>query len=154
MPAVDAHERRRLEAVRGFLHDLPRAGGDQRFARIQMPGRLVQHEPALDVLLDEKKPALALDDCGERDTRPPNLLHAALRVFLRMKSAMRATPASIALFEAAYEKRTCCPSPGTRVPKWISASTATPASCSSRFRNSSESAAPIMRQASLTFGQA
>src|SRR5262245_15915235 len=72
---------------------------------------------------------------------------------LRMRSAMRATPFSIASLEAAYEKRTCWPSPGTRVPKWMSASTATPASRSSRFLNSSESAAPIRRQASVTLGQ-
>mgnify|MGYP003694196507 CR=1 FL=1 len=37
----------------------------------------------------------------------------------------------------------CWPSPGTRRPKWMSASTATPASLSSRLRNSSESAQPV-----------
>ena len=36
----------------------------------------------------------------------------------------------------------CWPSPGTRRPKWMSASTATPASLSSRLRSSSESAQP------------
>src|SRR4029079_10580706 len=108
----------------------------------------------VDHLLDEKELAVALDDRGDRDARPPDFLHATLRVFFRMKSAMRAAPASIACLEAAYEKRTCWPSPGTRAPKWMSASTATPASVSRRFLNSSESAAPIMRQASVTFGQA
>ena len=44
--------------------------------------------------------------------------------------------------------------PRTREPKWMSASTATPASCSRRFLNSSESAAPIRLQASVTLGQA
>ena len=39
-------------------------------------------------------------------------------------------------------------------PKWMSASTATPASASSRLRNSSESAQPIILQASVTLGQA
>jgi hypothetical protein len=53
----------------------------------------------------------------------PREPQAAFRVFLRMNSAMRSTPASICCFEAAYEKRMCCPSPGTRVPKWMSAST-------------------------------
>ena len=56
--------------------------------------------------------------------------------------------------DAAYEKRTCWPSPGTRAPKWMSASTATPASSSSRLRSASESAAPIIRQASVTLGHA
>ena len=37
-------------------------------------------------------------------------------------------PFSIAAFDAAYEKRMCWPSPGTRRPKWMSASTAMPAS--------------------------
>src|SRR5437764_10481744 len=117
-----------------------------------MAGRLVKHEPAVDALLDEKEPPAALDHRGDGDARPPD--HAAFLVFLRMKSAMRCTPASIACLEAAYEKRTCWPSPGTRVPKWMSASTATPASLSRRRLRSSESAAPMRRQASVTFGQA
>src|SRR5437764_12439391 len=116
-----------------------------------MAGRLVKHEPAVDALLDEKEFPAALDDRGHGDARPPD--HAAFRVFFRMKSAMRCTPASIACFDAAYEKRTCWPSPGTRLPKWMSASRATPASLSRRLRNSSESVVPIMRQASVTLGQ-
>src|SRR4051812_3508257 len=154
MPAVDAHQRGRLEAVRGFFHDFARTSRGQALAGIEMAGGLVEDQAAVDALLDEEEAPLAFDDCGDRDARPPDRVHAALRVFLRMKSAMRATPAWIALLDAAYEKRTCWPSPGTRVPKWISASTATPASFSSRFLNSSESAAPIMRQASVTFGHA
>jgi hypothetical protein len=55
--------------------------------------------------------------------------------------------------DAAYEKRTCWPSPGTRVPKWMSARSATPASLSRRFLKSSESRAPTLRQASVTLGQ-
>src|SRR5437879_12056683 len=117
-----------------------------------MAGRLVKHPAAIDALLDEKEPPPALNYPGDGDARPPD--HAAFRVFFRMKSAMRCTPASMACLEAAYEKRTCWPSPGTRAPKWMSASTATPASASRRLRNSSESAAPTMRQASVTFGQA
>src|SRR5882762_11080003 len=77
--------------------------------------------------------------------------HLILR---RMKSDMRVTPFSIASFDAAYEKRTCWPSPGTRRPKWTSARTATPASCRSRLRNVSESAAPVILHASVTFGHA
>src|SRR6185369_5261801 len=111
-----------------------------------------EHEAAVDPFLDEKEPAAALDHCGGAYAGLPD--HAAFRVFFLMKSDMRCTPASIALLDAAYEKRTCWPSPGTRLPKWMSASTATPASFSRRLRNSSESAAPIRRQASVTFGQA
>ena len=65
-----------------------------------------------------------------------------------------ATPAVIASFDAAYEKRMCWPSPGTRRPKCVSASTATPASCSRRLRNTSESAQPVIRHASVTLGHA
>src|SRR5688572_1226697 len=153
VPAVDADQARRLEAVRGLLEHLAPARLDQRLAGVEVAGRLVEHQPSVYLLLNEQKPAAALHHRGDRDARPPHVPHAAFLVFLRMKSAMRATPCSMACFEAAYEKRTCCPSPGTRVPKWMSASTATPASLSRRFLNSSESAAPMRRQASLTFGQ-
>ena len=71
-----------------------------------------------------------------------------------MNEAMRSMPARIAAGEAAYEKRMCWPSPGTRRPKWMSASTATPASFSRRLRNSSESAQPVRLHASVTFGHA
>ena len=71
-----------------------------------------------------------------------------------MNCAMRATPCSIAAFDAAYEKRMCWPSPGTRRPKCVSASTATPASLRSRLRNASESAHPVILHASVTFGHA
>ena len=40
----------------------------------------------------------------------------------------------------------CWPSPAMRGPKWMSASTATPASCSSRLRSSSESCASQISQ--------
>src|SRR6266850_1458579 len=152
VPAVDADERARLEAVRGLLEHLAPAGVDQRLAGIEMTGGLVEHPAAVDALLDEKEFSAALDDRGDGHRRWLPGAHAALRVFFRMKSAMRATPASIADLDAAYEKRTCWPSPGTRLPKWMSASRATPASFSRRFLNSSESAAPTPRQASVTFG--
>src|SRR6266446_4779556 len=151
VPAVDAHERARLEVVRRLLQHLAAASSDERLARIQVAGRLIEHQPAVDPLFDEKEPPAALDHRGDGNARLPD--HAAFRVFLRMKSAMRSTPASIADLEAAYEKRTCWPSPGTRLPKWMSASTATPASLSRRCLKSSESAAPMRRQASVTFGQ-
>src|SRR2546427_241921 len=84
---------------------------------------------------------------------PPFLPHAFFLFFSGRRPPLRSPPASIACLEAAYEKRTCWPSPGTRVPKWMSASTATPASLSRRRLRSSESAAPMRRQASVTFGQ-
>src|SRR5688572_5577844 len=152
VPAIDADQRSRLEAVRGLFEHLAPARRHERLVRVQMPRRLVQHPPSVDLLLDEKKTPILLDDGGHRGRRPP-YHQAAFWVFLRMNSAMRATPASIACFDAAYEKRTCWPSPGTRMPKWMSASSATPASLSRRLRKSSESRAPIMRQASVTFGQ-
>src|SRR6185369_5249405 len=152
VPAVNADERGRLEAVCRFLEHFAPAAGDQRLARIEVAGGLVQHQPVFDALLYEQKAAVALDDRCHGRRRLPDA-HAAFLVFVRMKSAMRLTPASIACLEAAYEKRTCCPSPGTREPKWMSASSATPASFSRRFLNSSESCAPTMRQASVTFGQ-
>src|ERR1700694_19042 len=153
MPAVDADQARRLEAMRGLFQHLARARGAQGFTGIEMSCRLIQNQPPVAPLLDQQEPAAPLDDGGHRDARPPELPHAAFFVFLRMKSAMRCTPASMACLEAAYEKRTCWPSPGTRVPKCMSASTATPASLSRRFLKSSESAAPMRRQASVTFGQ-
>src|SRR3989454_145214 len=145
MPAVDADQARWLEAVRGLFQHLALAGGEQGFAAIEMSRRLVQDDPPVDPLFDQEEAAAALDDRGDRNAGPPDLAHAAFLVFLRMKSAMRCTPASIACLEAAYEKRTCWPSPGTRVPKWMSASTATPASLSRRRLRSSESAAPMRR---------
>src|SRR6185503_1972762 len=136
------------------FHHLAHAGVLERFARVEVAGGLVQHAPAVEHLLDEEKLTAALDDRGDGHRGRLPVTHATFRVFFLMKSAMRATPFSIASFDAAYEKRTCWPSPGTRLPKWMSASTATPASFRRRLRNSSESAAPIRRQASVTFGQA
>src|SRR5437879_3843953 len=140
MPAVDADQARRLEAVRGLFKHLALAGGEQRFAAIEMSRRLVQDDPPVDPLFHQQEAAVALDDGGDRDAGPPDLAHAAFLVFLRIKSAKRCTPVSIACAEAAYEKRTCWPSPATWVPKWMSASTATPASLSRRRLKSSESA--------------
>src|ERR1700730_8500209 len=113
VPAVDAYQRSRGEFMRRFLHDLAAARGDQRLARIEMARGLVQHPAPVDRFLDQQKLAAPLDDRGYRDNRLPDAqdFQAGLRVFFRMKSAMRATPASIACFDAAYEKRTCCPSP-------------------------------------------
>ncbi len=98
---------------------------------------------------------------GERRRHRPALLPDLLTTALsspcmcrRTNASRRATPSRIASGDAAYEKRMCWPSPGTRRPKWMSASTATPASCSSRLRNASESAQPVIAQASVTFGQA
>src|SRR5256885_13936680 len=101
MPAVDAHQRGRLEAVRSFFHDFARTSRDQALAGIEMPGGLVEDQAAIDALLDEEEAPIPFDDCGDRDARPPDCVHAALRVFLRMNSAMRATPASIAFGDAA-----------------------------------------------------
>src|SRR5687768_10282040 len=151
VPAVDADERRGDEAMRRLLEHLAAARGNERLARVQVAGRLVQHEISIDRLLDQKETAVALDDGGHRRRRLPHH-QAAFLVFLRMNSARRSTPASICWGEAAYEKRTCWPSPGTRVPKWMSARSATPASLSRRFLKSSESRAPIIRQASVTLG--
>src|SRR6185312_3258951 len=78
----------------------------------------------------------------------------AQRFARRTNVASRSMPRSIASFDAAYENRMCCPSPGTRRPKWMSASTAMPASVSRRLRNASESAQPVMRHASVTLGHA
>src|SRR5947207_14442990 len=100
VPAIDADERGRLEIMRRLLEDFAAAGGDQRLARIEMARRLVEHAPAIDVLLDEEEAPAALDHGRDRDRGLPEA-HAALRVFLQMKSAMRATPASIACFDAA-----------------------------------------------------
>src|SRR3982074_1464351 len=118
-----------------------------------MSCRLVQDDSPVDALFHQEEAAAPLDDGGDRDAGPPDFAHAAFWVFLRMKSAMRCTPASIACLEAAYEKRTCWPSPGTRVPKGTGARTPPPASLSRRCLKSSESAAPMRRHASVTFGQ-
>src|SRR5438309_7272 len=96
MPAVDADQARRLEAVRGLFQHLAPAGGEQGFAAIEMSRRLVQDDPPVDPLFDQEEAAAALDDGGDRDAGPPDLAHAAFLVFLRMKSAMRCTPASSA----------------------------------------------------------
>src|ERR1044071_2457921 len=100
VPAVDADERRRLEAVRSFLEHFAPAGRHQRFAGIEMARGLVQHQPAFDALFDQEKTAVALDDGRDRRRGLP-YAHAAFFVFFRMNSAMRPTPASIACFEAA-----------------------------------------------------
>src|SRR6185436_3471899 len=90
VPAIDADERGRLEAVRRLLEHFTPARGDERLAGVEMAGGLVQHQPAFDALFHEKKAAVALDDrCYGRRRLPYR--HAAFFVFLRMKSAMRAT---------------------------------------------------------------
>ena len=68
---------------------------------IEVARRLVEHAPAVVHLLDEQKAAVRLDDSGHRHRRRRHSTHAALRVFARMKSAMRATPCSIAACDAA-----------------------------------------------------
>src|SRR5262249_43640635 len=78
--------------------------------------------------------------------------HAPALAALRTNASKRSMPRAIASSEAAYEKRMCWPSFGTRRPKWMAASTATPASARSRLRNCSESAHPVIAQASVTFG--
>src|SRR5687767_8508228 len=102
MPSVDADKRGRLKTVRGLLEHLSPARCDERFARVEVAGRLVEDELPPDALLDQKKAAVALDDGRDRRRRLPDA-HAAFFVFLRMNSAMRSTPASIACLEAAYE---------------------------------------------------
>src|SRR2546423_1343028 len=57
MPAIDADQRLGLEAVRGLLEHFAPASGDQRFARIEVPRRLVEHQAAIDALLDKQEPA-------------------------------------------------------------------------------------------------
>src|SRR3989442_348058 len=116
MPAVDADQARRLEAVRGLFQHLAPAGGEQGFAAIEMSRRLGQDAAPGDPLLHQGEATTALDDGGDRDAGPPDLAHAAFLVFLRMKSARRCTRASIACLEAADDKRACLPSPGRRVP--------------------------------------
>jgi hypothetical protein len=66
-----------------------------------VPGRLVVHEPPVHFLLDQAEPSLALHHRGDRHAGFPDRSQAALRVFFRMKSAIRATPPSIACREAA-----------------------------------------------------
>src|SRR5205085_10033316 len=99
MPAVDADQRVWRERMRRLLQHLTPAGGDERLAGIEVSGRLVQHQATIDALLDKEESPVALDHRGDRDARTPS--HAAFRVFLRMKSAIRCTPASIACLAAA-----------------------------------------------------
>src|SRR3954469_17513859 len=79
MPAIDADERFRLEMVRGLLEHLAAAGVDQRFTRIEMARGLVEDQPAVDPLLDQKELPVALDHGRDGHAGLPD--HAALRVF-------------------------------------------------------------------------
>src|SRR3990170_1761511 len=99
-PAVDAEQCRGREAMRRLLQHLARHRLGERLARIEVPGRLVQHAPPVRHLLDEQKAPVALDHRRDGDAGSP-AGHAALLVFFLMNSAMRATPCSIAGFEAA-----------------------------------------------------
>ena len=94
VPAVDADQRGRLEAVRGLLEHLAPAGRHQRLARIEVAGRLVQHQPALDPSSTRRKrPLRSMTAATVVEGFQTSALRAqAFLVFFRMKSAMRATP--------------------------------------------------------------
>src|SRR6476646_44416 len=72
VPAVDADERGRLEAVRRFLERFAPARRHQRLARIEVAGGLVQHQPSLDARVHREKAAVALDDRCHGRGRLPN----------------------------------------------------------------------------------
>src|SRR5258706_10907301 len=100
VPAIDAEQRRGRESMRRLFQHLARDRGNERLARIEMAGRLVEHPATLGFLLDEEEATFALDDRRDRYRGLPDA-HAALRVFLRMNASMRATPCSICSLDAA-----------------------------------------------------
>ena len=56
-----------VDAPAGFLERFARRGGRQRFAGLEMPGRLVQPRPGARFLLDQQEAAVALDDGRDGD---------------------------------------------------------------------------------------
>ena len=74
-PLIDADQRRRPEVPGRFLQRLAGAGGHQRFAFVEMPGRLVEADAVLGLLLDQQKAAVALDERGDGDVGFPDAIH-------------------------------------------------------------------------------
>jgi hypothetical protein len=69
--------------VRGFFERFAHGRFDERFARLQMAGGLVQTQPVVRMLLDEEEASVALDDGGHGDVRGPGFrIHGA--VFYRL----------------------------------------------------------------------
>ena len=72
---IDADQRLGPERMGGFLQGLARHGVDQRLARIEMAGRVVQAQAVRRVLLDQQVAAVALGDRGHGDAGLPSLRH-------------------------------------------------------------------------------
>ena len=72
MILIDPQQARRFESAGGLFQRLARNGADQGFARVEMPGRLVEEAPAIGVLLDQQEAAVALDDRGHGDVGFPD----------------------------------------------------------------------------------
>jgi hypothetical protein len=73
-PLIDADQRRRPEAPGGLLQRLARAGGDQRLALVEVPGRLVEAQAVVGFLLDQQEAAVALDQRGDGDIGFPDTI--------------------------------------------------------------------------------
>ena len=67
LPEVDADDVLRLERPARLLERLADDGVEQRFAVLEVAGRLIEHDAAADAFLDEQELAVALDDRGDRD---------------------------------------------------------------------------------------
>lgn len=70
-PLVDTHQRLRVNVTTRFLKGLARTGRDQRFALIQMPGRLIETKSVRGFFFDDEKTAILLDKRRNGDTRFP-----------------------------------------------------------------------------------
>jgi hypothetical protein len=55
-----------------FLKNLSPAGSGKRLPRVEVSGGLVEHQPSVDPLFDEKKAPVALDDGRDRHRRLPH----------------------------------------------------------------------------------
>jgi hypothetical protein len=73
-----------------FLQGLADAGLDQRLARIQVPGRIVQAQTVGRLLLDQQKAPLAFDDGGHGDMGFPAVCHAELSLGTGVLAAVSA----------------------------------------------------------------
>jgi hypothetical protein len=69
------HHGRGREVVRGFFQHLADAGLDGRFARVQVPGRVVQAQAVGGVFLHQQKMPVAFDQGGHGDVGFPAVWH-------------------------------------------------------------------------------
>ena len=69
---VDTEQRGRFERVGRLLQRLARDGVEQRFARLEVAGGLVEAAAVLGVFLDQQEAAVALDHGGDGDVGFPD----------------------------------------------------------------------------------